>query len=139
MPEKEIPMSMAELKKQNLRILEDLKAIRELLVLPENWIKGTAAMDSRNIVSYPTSKDAVKFCLLGAMDHVTKTDYRRTAPIMTLFLELTSTCPVIWNDKEYRHHFEVLELLDRAIQCYEGYCNPFPLEIVKEERILEDA
>ena len=144
-----------------MSVLEDLKALRELLASPDSWIQGVAAMDRWNEATFPLDEAATKFCLMGAIDCVTRTSYKRTSPIQCLFMGLIETPNIVgWNDKNGRKHEEVLKLIDKAIIAIEDYNSRHaiydfkpneefhhvikehdtpPLEITKEERVFEDA
>jgi hypothetical protein len=130
-----------------MSMLQDLIGIRKLLELPERWTQDTAARDKRGQPIFSDDKDAVQFCLMGAVQLITKTEYKKTEPIALLFEEILQIPAVVaWNDSFGREHWEVLQLLDKAIAKAEEWDNltkvwptePFPPPLCVE-CVLEDA
>lgn len=52
-----------------------LSKVLDLFADPEHWCKGTLARSADGQPTLPRATDAVRFCLLGAIQHVTGQDY----------------------------------------------------------------
>lgn len=118
-------------------LTEDLKAVRELLTLPEKWCQGYLEKEN-------------SFCLLGALIQVTAGDTSRRVCAKAF---LQTKLPVDgraghsiinWNDAEGRTHAEVLEMLDKTISSLDNpSLSKFQISFKEydfaKERILEDA
>lgn len=95
------------------QLLEDLKAVRELLTPPGRWTQGSSARDEDGIEVADNSPYAVKFCLYGAAERIVYGSAARWANILRSLKELESY-PAHFNDTH--SHSEVLALLDRVIE-----------------------
>ena len=124
-------------------LLEDLKALRELLTSPEKWCQGFLQKEN-------------SFCLLGAVCEVTSArPDRRVYVKQALNAQLPYYNSIIdWNDSEFRKHGDVLALIDRTIEVWseislkersivEKLDEESLIEVLVEkrikERVLEDA
>ena len=122
-----------------LTALEILKAARERIANPENWLQGDLALTADGEGTCETSPYATKFCSLGAIH----TDYtEETIAFAPTFAAATSSLAVAietlhntglayhrthstdfiadWNDKAERKHSEVLTAFDLAIAMQEA-------------------
>lgn len=95
------------------QLLEDLRAVRELIGVPERWTRGAFARAKDGDEVEPDDNEATCFCLLGAFCVVTVTDKRYLAGIQSLGIKDAAE----FNDNVT--HPEVLALLDKAIAAEE--------------------
>ena len=108
------------------QLLDDLKAVRELLSSPKKWTQGQYAKDARGHAVDDCSPKATCWCLVGSM---WKRGYDvgqwGCERVMSMINPLTAQLPpkdripgfslTVWNDDPARTHEEVLALLDKAI------------------------
>ena len=108
--------------------LEILKAARERIANPENWLQGDFALTADGEKTNEDSPYATKFCAVGAIYadepyngfesafalaeaietlHYTDLAFNRTRPAGAFVSD--------WNDKPERKHSEVLAAYDLAI------------------------
>ena len=92
--------------------LQVLVGMRHLLTKPESWVKGFDALSKEDNSVAPESKEATKFCLVGAKLHVTG---GKNVGYLTQDLFPDLGCVAVWNDDACRTHAEVLQKLDEAI------------------------
>lgn len=115
------------------QLVEDLKAIRELLSDPAHWTQGTHARDADGNRVDSMSKYATCFCLDGAAQRVTeqRNSYDEYAPRLEAIHDAFNSCIpenmtcdfVTWQDREGRQHAEVIQLIDAAIAQEETPCS----------------
>lgn len=102
------------------QFLEDLKAIRELLSVPERWTQGTGARNELGYKVAISNDQAVCWCIDGAAVKVTTRggggggSILRYEALVQAFAYIHPDF-VWWNDAPERTHAEVLALLDKAI------------------------
>lgn len=87
-----------------------LMKIKELLAKPENWTKGNFAKDKLGFVVPVNSKEAVCWCLAGAIN---KCYLNNDFNILTLLNNNDIYHIPSWNDAPERTHAEVLALVER--------------------------
>ena len=98
------------------QLLEDLKAARELLSVPERWTKGHLAHDAAGRSVDEQSDKAVCFCIVGAVYKACQNDWKRVEPTVNFIANTEGVVSVPdWQDHPDRTHAEVLDLLDRCI------------------------
>lgn len=105
------------------RLLEDLKAVRSLLSVPERWTKNVYARAGKKRIG-PLNDEATCWCVLGAVRRVTKLPEDSayfTVVTSAIAAQLPEGAPRIhkWNDDPSRTHADVLALLDKAIAAEE--------------------
>lgn len=91
------------------QLLEDLKAVRELLSEESRWTTAAAARDVSGKPVYPLSPAAVKWCVLGALQKVIGLS-SATQPTSRWVLGCEALQEV------GIEHAEVIALLDKAIR-----------------------
>jgi hypothetical protein len=131
-----------------MSLKENIIAVRELLTDPDHWCQGRMSQDEFGHYANHSSPQAASWCMMGAICRVTNFN----AIIGREFTELKNFLEMClpddhfkemdlvkrieaWNDCGNRTHQEILDFLDGVIAILE----PKKAEIVKEERILEDA
>jgi len=121
-------------------MLKDLIAIREFLTSPESWTQDVVARNKFDIPVYSDSREAAKFCLLGAVQHITGVYYKAES-ILRLLQDITGYPDIVrWNDELHRQHEEVLDLLDKAIILQRSRQERYlSLKEPVKEQVLEDA
>jgi hypothetical protein len=142
------------LPKEELQIfLKVAQRMKELLATPEQWIKRTEAKNAAGEKVPALSREACKFCLLGAatravrdicvqddgvrLPHCNRV-YVEVVPSLALLLpkEYQSTCEksysadtlAIFNDSYFSTHDQVLELLENLEQSVLQLLKQFPEE-----------
>lgn len=105
------------------QLLDDLKAVRELLSVPERWTKDSMARaaDGKDI-DY-ASRKARCWCLYGAATKVTNHELIRGRDLRDVIrnhIGGPGVTIMTWNDAPGRTHADVLALLDRAIAAEEA-------------------
>ncbi len=100
--------------------IEVLKGARKLLERRGAWGQGENARDKTGRVILPTSPDAVRFCLNGALMRAAGSNctakYDAHARLeKVLGLELDEESLTDWNDANSRRKHQVLAALDKAI------------------------
>jgi hypothetical protein len=102
---------------------EILVAARELISDPDHWAKGYFAFDKYNQRISPENKQAVKWCLVGAIRHSEPEGYANSiAAAQRIVSDLLADLPDaslpgylgLFNDQH--SHEEVLAVLDEAIE-----------------------
>ncbi len=82
------------------------------------WVQGVMAKDANNRGVGPENKDAIKFCVLGAIYHCyPKYSVTRTRAIRKLreaIGHLTNFGIAVWNDDHRRTKREVIAALKKA-------------------------
>ena len=107
----------------DLRVKAILKRVREILSVPEHWIKGDYARDEHNMVASFYESRACKFCAKGA---VFKAAYELGLPgmfshtavsVLDAFALKKSSIPniVAFNDAPETKHEDLLGLIDEAL------------------------
>lgn len=98
-----------------------LLAVRELIAVPERWVKGDWARSASGRDVFWGSEKAVCWCIRGAVNLVEQyspsNSYRaqeKLALMATGKSELMALAE--WNDAPQRTHADVLALLDRALE-----------------------
>lgn len=123
-------------------LLEDLKNARDLITSPERWTKTAFARDKNNEITSPSNPYAEKWCMLGAMFKVTKSNerYKAIKDILLFTIYGCRVCaePIVikWNDAPERQHQEVLALLDSIII---NLTPKVEVKVKPECLVLEDA
>lgn len=92
---------------------EILVEVRKVIEKEENWTQFTPARDKNNNPVYSLSNKAVKFCVLGAIFYVLKTEYCWTEIIK--LLDKTSVTGVAVRDNDTLTHNDVLKMIDKAL------------------------
>ena len=105
------------------QLLDDLKAVRDLLSVPERWTKGAHARDLVGHTVPPAGVVAVCWCLDGAALKLAGGDmhtprYRNIERALTAAIDGGNYS--VWNDAPRRIHADVLALLDKAIAAEES-------------------
>lgn len=102
-------------------IRKTIEQMRELLRDPPHWCKHTAARDVAGLCTYYNLPEAYSYCLTGALDKVCGGPHFsghligiRQATWQYLRSRVNQ-CLKTWNDRSYRTHQEVLDLLDLAL------------------------
>lgn len=104
--------------------LEALTGIRELIAAPSGWRQREWATDQWGCKVPPWSRDATCFCLAGAALRVAGSSgvYPDVLDRLAALIrgqrrrsEFQQVDIVDWNDRRYRTHQDVVDLLDRAI------------------------
>lgn len=92
----------------------------------ENWIQGNLAVDDNGNSCRPRSDQAVKFCLLGALEReYTGALYLRMRTALSRLLYTTITA---WNDQPGRTWEEVEFVIQRMLYK-EAQSTPQPVSI----------
>lgn len=103
------------------QLLDDLKAVRELLAVPERWTQNTHARGVKGAPVSPVGGMAVCWCIDGAALRVAGNQhslrYREMDEAIGSACE--TVCYAFWNDRPHRTHADVLALLDKAIAAAE--------------------
>ena len=110
---------------------EVLVQTRELIGDPARWIAGSDAIDSRGYACQPTSPNARQWCVLGAVEKVTKGE--QTATIDSPTVNFLNDCAgelyrlrrapfrMAHHINDWDGHEAILSLLDYAIErCEDG-------------------
>ena len=116
------------------KIIEKLQAVKKLLTPEKSWIKRTEARTKPGGLSVDAEdKTATCFCLMGAVNAVTKyehnKDYGIRRDMFKLLAEEIAERPLkepewpesviaTWNDKRSRTQQEVLDLVGRTIKKF---------------------
>ena len=100
-------------------ITDNLKAVRELLSVPERWTKKADARDDMGRVVFFDSDDAASWCLVGAVEHQCHRLRRPRFALLNALKRRGGIYPLMtlqeFNDAETTTHADVLALLDEAI------------------------
>lgn len=101
---------------------EILVKARELLSDESRWTQMSSARDRSGRHECVYSEKAVRFCLLGAIDHVVgRADtLAKTKAKVTLANHVPARDVIGFNDNWFRSHKEILAALDAAIKAAEG-------------------
>ena len=106
---------------------ETLRAARALIDAPEKWTRGFYARDTHGVLVYPTSRDAVCFCIQGALRRVVASDgFTRltedaeNAISRALLRSNWEMNPPDFNDDPETTHADVLAAFDCAIAAEEA-------------------
>ncbi len=83
--------------------------VYELLDSPEKWTQGAFARTADGDEKDHTDKDAVSFCLLGAIRKCYPSLYQRV-DVLAKVRTILPDGMTIWNDADNRTHAEVLNL-----------------------------
>lgn len=94
------------------------KTVAGLLGDPSRWCKGENALDKNGRIVNPDNKDAVKFCLSGAIFRVYGSyDAPEAGEVMTVIAQKYRkkySYMYEWNDSRRRTHEEVLSVVKLA-------------------------
>lgn len=103
---------------------DQYKTVRELLSDPDRWTKKAMAVDGAGCPVVLYSPEACRWCLLGAMLHVYRSDeeygkaserlYSMLRPQLQEFSLSEAFNLVAWNDAEERTYQEVIDLVTKA-------------------------
>jgi hypothetical protein len=110
------------------KMLDVIKKARKLITKSCNWTKGCTARDKNDGSVNPYDKNAVKFCAIGAIHRMSKTDYSILITIKDKFERIVisksryaklSKYPFMggWNDSST--HRNVLRGFDKLISKLE--------------------
>lgn len=112
----------------NTRLVENLRAMRELLSVPERWTQRAAARQVNGKSCFAESPGAVCWCLDGARQKIV--GIPPTADNNEVAVALNAEVPanrnyalplrISFNDAPTTRHANVLALLDRAIATAEA-------------------
>lgn len=99
-----------------MTLLEELRAVRDLLADPARFTTGTLARDARGWPVSPTQYLACRWCLVGAIRKVGR-DWRPGSPVYVAVRRALNTIsePAVATWSDLHGHAGVLELLDRLI------------------------
>jgi hypothetical protein len=100
--------------------LKILRQTRELLSAPERWTKEAFARDSPGELAGAQGRDAVCWCLDGALMRSVGGTPGRSAVLQLLSRAAQIDNIWTWNDAPERTHAEVLAVLDKAIALAES-------------------
>lgn len=105
------------------QLLDDLKAVRELLSVPERWTKGAYARAGKRRAS-PLNNEVTCWCLLGAIRKVTGGAISsRRVQLAAAALHRATLSPRLlnyWNDDPDRTYTDIVLVIDKAIAAEEG-------------------
>lgn len=104
---------------RKLRPYEKVNILNKAInVLDSGWTRGTEARDKSNYEVEPESKDAVRFCAIGAVYRATKCNRYRDEIINALEANLTGEQEFLadFNDDETRRKRDVVRLFRRTIK-----------------------
>jgi hypothetical protein len=100
--------------------LEVLKKARALISKPENWCKGTTALDERGQNVSSDSDFACRWCMWGSLRRIDPSDTHLYAISRLLNAETCRrtgiTSHISFNDLPETTHEQVLEVMDAAIE-----------------------
>ena len=108
--------------------IQILREARELLAVPGKWCKNSFAKDCKGKITGVWSKDAVRFCMGGAVMLFSKSDNAQSyideqSYIFALLLETINQQYDSqedkvhkWNDKSFRRLDQVLTIYDLTIE-----------------------
>lgn len=99
-------------------VLTALRAVRELISVPERWTKGAGARKANGYRVKFSDPGAVCFCLMGAMSRCSLDSEVRSQMERVINSALDTPRPfgyIDWQDRPGRTHPEVLAVVDRAI------------------------
>lgn len=98
------------------KIVKVLSRAKELIT--QGWTQEFFARDKNRTVCHSASKNAVCFCLLGAIKRANrefKTEYRDELIIEDRLINFLKESPASWNDAPERTKDDVLSLLSTLI------------------------
>lgn len=105
-------------------VSDTLRAARKLIEKPENWCKGLNAADESGRFVPSVSKDAVRWCIVGALRATTGLGGHAirspAAEVLAKAVPDYCTGPIDFNDALDTTHPMVLDLFDRAIAMEEA-------------------
>ena len=93
-----------------------LRAARKLIEKPEAWTQRVFARDIRGKPTDARSKDAVCWCMTGAVIRVGGDHH---GPELSFLRKAVKGIPEQYNDDSLRSHAQVLKRFDRAIALAE--------------------
>lgn len=100
-------------------VSDTLRKALALIEKPENWCRGLSASDANGRFVMPTSKDAVGWCLSGALRAVTSQGINvlrsQANQALADVLPEAYTGPIDFNDHPDTTHPMVVDALTRAI------------------------
>jgi hypothetical protein len=107
-------------------VLETLKRVRGIIDTPEKWCQGFDAVDAHGNMVHPTSPDACRRCIWGAViaAYSDFTPYEGYPPAILALRDtmaresLPGYGPACFNDNH--SHAEMLDLIDRTIAHLES-------------------
>lgn len=108
--------------KTDSELVATLKAAKALIVDPKNWIKGKYASSVDDCEVSPLAKDAVKFCMVGALAKASGLfscsypgDRLHEQRLLAPFHKSVDGAIPFFNDHPFRQHHEVMAAFDAAI------------------------
>lgn len=87
--------------------------VKELLDSEEKWTQGHLSIDRFGNFTLPTDENAVRWCLVGAIQHCYHDSHTRTT-ICDKLLTLTGYSLTRFNDLHGRTFAEIRELIEKA-------------------------
>lgn len=102
-----------------MKTSEHLRAMRDLLAVPERWTKNCMARTADYAKTHSLDPLAVSWCLEGAC-YKTIGSTNQLAGVLDFLWSATDGCITYWNDWIGRTHAEVIALLDAAIALAES-------------------
>lgn len=107
----------------SLSVREVLRRARKLLSKRENWTREAFARNSKNEECKTDDPEACKFCILGSIQHIARSDYslytkaslRLTLAMKKLFPRRSDNFVTSFNDAKRTKHADVLKVFDEAI------------------------
>lgn len=109
-----------------MTVNEVLKAARDLIADPANWIQYSRAKDLNGKPVSPISPEAIKFCAYGAVEHVCGrilTVFNPVISILCKYSMATTGHPSIILANDGLDHAGVLQIFDLALTAVEEH-NP---------------
>lgn len=107
-----------------MTIVEVLRAVRELLSVPERWTQGAFARQEDKTQVNAEDPEAVCFCIRGAIHRVAVNHYEEARAACKLLEEGVPEYSKAWglsgyNDSRSTTHADMLELIDGVIATIE--------------------
>jgi len=96
--------------------LEALTAARERISTPERWTQGAEARDAEGNSVEPWGAKAVRWCMIGAIQHVSLIIIFRPFTLLVRAIGDPLADIAEWQDNPERTHTDVLATFDRAIE-----------------------
>lgn len=103
-----------------MSVQDDLKSVKDLLILPKSWTKGAFFSDRFGKVTERGSSATVKYDVLGAIMEVsegraTSARQDRYDAMVEAIEPHIETSISTWNDAPETTHADILEVLNHAI------------------------
>jgi len=105
------------------QLLDDLKAVRDLLAVPERWTQEARARTATGDKVDPENPAACCWCISGAVSRVA-TGEENSTRFYTIRNAIRRQIKgerlvALWNDDRHRTHADVIALLDKTIAAEE--------------------